>query len=87
MATMRTRCTPLTASSHDTWWSSTSLAGLLKVLDKLRALPPADTPVSLNPTKHGDLVLVSHHYNWKPGRLYGRVCQRGNVSAEADRGR
>jgi hypothetical protein len=57
--------------SHDTWWSSTSIAGLLKVLDKLRALPPADTPISLNPTKHWDLVLVSHYYNWKPGPYTG----------------
>jgi hypothetical protein len=57
--------------SHDTWWSSTSIAGLLKVLDKLRALPPADTPISLNPTKHWDLALVSHYYNWKPGPYTG----------------
>ena len=57
--------------SHDTWWSSTSIAGLLKVLDKVRALPPADTPISLNPTKHWDLVLVSHYYNWKPGSYTG----------------
>jgi len=57
--------------SHDTWWSSSSLAGLLKVLDKVRALPPADTPISLNPTKHWDLVLVSHYYNWKPGPYTG----------------
>jgi hypothetical protein len=57
--------------SHDSWWSSMSLAGLLKVLDKVRALPPADTPISLNPTKHWDLVLVSHYYNWKPGAYTG----------------
>jgi hypothetical protein len=57
--------------SHDTWWSSMSLAGLMKVLDKVRALPPADTPISLNPTKHWDLVLVSRYYNWKPGAYTG----------------
>jgi hypothetical protein len=57
--------------SHDTWWSSTSLAGLLKVLDKLRALDNADSPVSLNPTKHWDLVLQSRYYNWKPGPYTG----------------
>jgi hypothetical protein len=37
----------------------------------LRALPPADTPISLNPTKHWDLALVSHYYNWKPGPYTG----------------
>jgi hypothetical protein len=43
----------------------------LKVLDKLRALDNADSPISLNPTKHWDLVLVSHYYNWKPGPYTG----------------
>jgi len=57
--------------TNDTWWSSTSLAGLLKVLDKLRAVAPSDSPHSLNPTKHWDLVLVSHYYNWKPGPYTG----------------
>lgn len=57
--------------SHDSWWSSTSFAGLLKVLDKLRALDNADSPVSLNPTKHWDLVLQSRYYNWKPGAYTG----------------
>ena len=57
--------------SHDTWWSATSLAGLLKVLDKLRGVDPSNSPHSLNPTKHWDLVLVGHYYNWKPGAYTG----------------
>jgi hypothetical protein len=57
--------------SHDTWWSSTSMAGLLKVLDKLRGVDPSNSPHSLNPTKHWDMVLVSHYYNWKPGPYTG----------------
>jgi hypothetical protein len=57
--------------TNDTWWSSNSLAGLLKVLDKLRGLDPSDSPHSLNPTKHWDWVLVSHYYNWKPGAYTG----------------
>jgi hypothetical protein len=70
--------------SHDTWWSSTSLAGLLKVLDKLRALPLADTPISLNPTKHWDLVLVSHYYNWKPGPYTGAYVNVMMYQLKAD---
>ncbi len=57
--------------SNDTWWSSSSLAGLLKVLDKLRGVDPSNSPHSLNPTKHWDQVLVSHYYNWKPGPYTG----------------
>lgn len=58
-------------NSHDTWWSSMSIGGLMKVLDKLKALPPADSPIALNPAKHWDTVLVSHYYNWKPGAYTG----------------
>jgi hypothetical protein len=57
--------------SHDSWWSSTSIAGLLKVLDKLRGLDYSNSPHSLNPAKHWDMVLVSHYYNWKPGAYTG----------------
>lgn len=57
--------------SHDSWWSATSMAGLLKVLDKLRGLDYSSSPHSLNPTKHWDMVLVSHYYNWKPGPYTG----------------
>jgi hypothetical protein len=57
--------------SNDTWWSSMSMAGLLKVLDKLRGLDFASSPHSLSPTKHWDMVLVSHYYNWKPGAYTG----------------
>ena len=47
------------------------MAGLLKVLDKLRALDNDDSPISLNPTKHWDFVFVIHFYNWKPGAYTG----------------
>jgi len=57
--------------SHDSWWSATSMAGLLKVLDKLRGLDYSSSPHSLSPTKHWDMVLVSHYYNWKPGAYTG----------------
>jgi hypothetical protein len=70
--------------SHDTWWSSTSLAGLLKVLDKLRALDNADSPISLSPTKHWDLVLVSHYYNWKPGPYTGAYINVMMYQLKAD---
>ena len=68
--------------SNDTWWSSMSMAGLLKVLDKLRGLDFASSPHSLSPTKHWDGVYVSHYYNWKPGAYTARVYQRGDVQAQ-----
>src|ERR1700748_3803033 len=48
-----------------------SIGGLLKVLDKVRALPEPNTPLALNPIKHWDYIFVSHYYNWKPGAYTG----------------
>jgi hypothetical protein len=70
--------------SHDTWWSSSSMAGLLKVLDKLRGLDYSDSPHSLNPAKHWDLVLVSHYYNWKPGAYTGAYVNIAMYQLKAD---
>jgi len=53
--------------THDGWWSSMSLAGLLKVLDELRSLDVSSSPYALNPAKHWDNVYVSRYYNWKSG--------------------
>lgn len=53
-------------STHDTWWSSMSMAGLLKVLDQAKAAN-AGTTVLSSATKHWDTVYVSRYYNWHPG--------------------
>jgi hypothetical protein len=51
--------------THDDWWSSNSIAGLMKVLDQLSGGSAA--PVLESATKHWDHIDVSHYYNWKPG--------------------
>jgi hypothetical protein len=53
-------------STHDTWWSSMSMAGLLKVLDQAKAANVGTTVLS-SATKHWDSVYVSRYYNWHPG--------------------
>jgi hypothetical protein len=53
--------------SHDDWWSSTSLAGVLNVLDQFYKSNSTISPLLVSATKHSDLIFVSHHYNWKPG--------------------
>jgi hypothetical protein len=53
--------------THDSWWSSHSLAGLMKVLDAFEKSSTATTGVITSVTKHEDVVLVSHHYNWRAG--------------------
>jgi len=53
--------------THDDWWSSTSMAGLMKVLDQLSGAGGTSTPVLESATKHWDSIEVSRYYNWKPG--------------------
>ncbi len=51
-------------STHDNWWSSMSLGGLMKVLEDLKST--SDAPV-LASGKHDDKIYVSRYYNWRSG--------------------
>jgi len=53
--------------THDDWWSSMSMAGLLKVLGQLYASGNTSSPALDAATKHWDLIYESHYYNWHPG--------------------
>jgi hypothetical protein len=60
--------------THDDWWSSMSMAGLMNVLDQFYKAGNANMPVLDNANKHWDQIFVSRYYNWKPGSwkgLYG----------------
>jgi hypothetical protein len=62
--------------THDNWWQSSSMAGLLKVLDAFYRSNGAASPVLLSSTKHWDGVYESRYYNWKAGSrkaAYGRA--------------
>jgi hypothetical protein len=56
-------------ATHDSWWSSLSMAGTLNVLDELEKLGPS--AVLASATKHWDNLWVSHYYNWHPGSWKG----------------
>jgi hypothetical protein len=56
--------------THDDWWSSNSMAGLVKVLELLTSGGNTTTSVLGTATKHSDDIFVSHYYNWKPGAAY-----------------
>jgi hypothetical protein len=53
--------------THDNWWSATSLAGLIKVLDQFYASSTITSGVDAASTKHADSIAVSHYYNWHSG--------------------
>jgi hypothetical protein len=53
--------------THDDWWSSMSMAGLLKVLDQLSSAGNTTASVLETATKHEDEIVVSRYYNWHSG--------------------
>lgn len=75
--------------THDEWWSSMSMAGLLNVLDQFYQSGSATSPVLSSATRHADSIYVSRYYNWHSGSwkgLYTRVAAyklKADVSDEA----
>jgi hypothetical protein len=55
--------------THDDWWQSMSLAGLMSVLDQFYKSGATTTGTQMNATKHWDNIYVSRYYNWKPGTI------------------
>jgi hypothetical protein len=60
--------------THDDWWSSMSMAGLITVLEQFYASGNSTTPALESATKHTDTIYVSRYYNYESGSwkgLYG----------------
>jgi hypothetical protein len=55
--------------THDDWWSSMTLAGVLNVLEQIGKGGDSSSSVLTSATDHRDDIYVSHYYNWKPGTL------------------
>jgi hypothetical protein len=54
-------------ATHDTWFSSMSMAGLLNVLTQFYKNGGTTTPVDASATRHWDGVYVTRFYNWHSG--------------------
>jgi len=54
-------------ATHDNFWSSMSMAGLIKVLEQFYQSGTATNPVLSTATKHWDSIYVSRYYNWHSG--------------------
>jgi hypothetical protein len=72
------------APTHDDWWSSMSLAGLLNVLDQFYKAGNAVNPVLSSATKHFDSIYVSRHYNWHSGSWKGLYTRVSSYKLKAD---
>jgi hypothetical protein len=58
-------------NTNDTWWSSMSMGGLIKVLEQVRKSANPNAPPLSTATKHWDNIYVSRYYNWKKGSWKG----------------
>lgn len=70
--------------THDDWWSSMSLAGLLNVLDQFYKAGNAVNPVLSSATKHFDSIYVSRYYNWHSGSWKGAYTHVSEYKFKAD---
>jgi hypothetical protein len=70
--------------THDQWWSATSMAGLLNVLEQFYQSGSATSPVLSSATRHSDSIYVSHYYNWHSGSWKGVYTRVGVYKLKAD---
>lgn len=70
--------------THDNWWSSMSMAGLLSVLDQSYKSGSATAPVLVSATKHWDNLYVSRYYNWHPGSWTGVYTRVASYQLKTD---
>ena len=71
-------------STHDEWWSSMSMAGLMNVLDQFYKNGSATSSVLESATKHWDGIFVSRYYNWHSGSWQGLYTHGGSYKLKAD---
>jgi hypothetical protein len=70
--------------THDEWWQSMSMAGLMNVLDQFYKTGNATSPVLASATKHEDEIFVSRHYNWKSGSWKDLYTHGSSYRLKAD---
>lgn len=70
--------------THDSWWSSMSLAGVMNVLEQAYKAGTPTTPVLGSATKHADMIFVSRYYNWRAGSWKDAYTRLASYKLKAD---
>jgi hypothetical protein len=70
--------------THDSWWSSMSMGGLMTVDAQGYKNGTAVSPVLQAATAHNDFVLMSRHYNWKSGAYKGAYVRGAMYTLKPD---
>ena len=68
--------------THGTWFSASSVANLMKVLEGLRSAPDSTGPV-LSASKHWDYILESKNYNAHSGSFKNGYLRVGHWKYKA----
>jgi hypothetical protein len=71
-------------STHDNFWSATSMAGLLNVLDQIYKSGSSTSPVLAASTRHWDVIYVSRYYNWHSGSWKGVYTHSSSYKLKPD---
>ncbi len=71
-------------STHDNWWSSMSMAGLMGVLERFYKSNSVASPVLTSATRHSDAILVSRFYNWHSGSYKGAYTREAMYKLKPD---
>jgi len=69
--------------THGTWFSATSMAGILKVLENVRTAPGATAP-PLAAAKHWDYIMESHDYDSHSGTFTNGYLRVGTWRTKTD---
>jgi hypothetical protein len=70
--------------THDEWWSATSMAGIINVLEQFYQSGNSTAPVLASATRHWDEVYVSRNYNWHPGSYKNVYTHVSTYKLKAD---
>jgi hypothetical protein len=70
--------------THDSFWSGTSMAAVVNLLDELHKAGASAAPVLTSATKHYDNLLVSRFYNWKSGSVKNGYTHVASYKLKAD---
>ena len=69
--------------THDKWWQTYSIAGLMKVLEAFHK-GGSNPALLVSSTKHWDQIYISSFYNWKAGCWKGAYGYKGTYKLKPD---
>lgn len=70
--------------THDDWFQSMSMAGLMNTLDQFYKNGRTASPLQESATKHWDDIYVSRYYNWHGGSWQGTYSYGSSYKFKPD---